>query len=128
MSEKNVKITKNLKVIDYEEELRAPLATSQTYYSIGQIEEESNLKKENSNLNTVVQSKTPTPTAISTEVKIIDLSQAASNVPNDETNIQNIHLNNLDVKRETWSKKFDFLMSIIGFSVDLASIWRLNLY
>jgi hypothetical protein len=28
------------------------------------------------------------------------------------------------VKRETWSKKFDFLMSIIGFSVDLASIWR----
>ena len=27
-------------------------------------------------------------------------------------------------KRETWSKKFDFLMSIIGFSVDLASIWR----
>lgn len=26
--------------------------------------------------------------------------------------------------RETWSKKFDFLMSIIGFSVDLASIWR----
>lgn len=32
------------------------------------------------------------------------------------------HLPNID--RETWSKKFDFLMSIIGFSVDLASIWR----
>lgn len=28
-------------------------------------------------------------------------------------------------KREEWSKKLDFLMSIIGFSVDLASIWRL---
>lgn len=27
-------------------------------------------------------------------------------------------------QREQWSKKFDFLMSIIGFSVDLASIWR----
>ena len=27
--------------------------------------------------------------------------------------------------RETWSKKLDFLMSIIGFSVDLASVWRL---
>ena len=29
------------------------------------------------------------------------------------------------VKREQWSKKMDFLMSIIGFSVDLAGIWRL---
>ena len=27
--------------------------------------------------------------------------------------------------REHWSKKLDFLMSIIGFSVDLAGIWRL---
>jgi hypothetical protein len=27
--------------------------------------------------------------------------------------------------REQWSQKFDFLMSIIGFSVDLAGIWRL---
>jgi hypothetical protein len=27
--------------------------------------------------------------------------------------------------RELWSKKMDFLMSIIGFSVDLAGIWRL---
>ena len=27
--------------------------------------------------------------------------------------------------REIWSKKLDFLMSIIGFSVDLAGIWRL---
>jgi hypothetical protein len=27
--------------------------------------------------------------------------------------------------RELWAKKFDFLMSIIGFSVDLASVWRL---
>ena len=27
--------------------------------------------------------------------------------------------------REQWSKKLDFLMSIIGFSVDLAGIWRL---
>ena len=27
--------------------------------------------------------------------------------------------------RETWSKRLDFLMSIIGFSVDIAGIWRL---
>lgn len=31
-------------------------------------------------------------------------------------------------ERETWSKKLDFLMSIIGFSVDIAGIWRLLVF
>lgn len=31
---------------------------------------------------------------------------------------------NGDGDRETWSKKIDFLLSVIGFAVDLANVWR----
>ena len=27
-------------------------------------------------------------------------------------------------KREEWGKKADFLLSVIGFAVDLANVWR----
>lgn len=27
-------------------------------------------------------------------------------------------------QRETWGKKVDFLLSVIGFAVDLANVWR----
>lgn len=41
-----------------------------------------------------------------------------------QTSVNDSNENLDNIGRETWSKKFDFLMSIIGFSVDLASIWR----
>jgi hypothetical protein len=37
--------------------------------------------------------------------------------PDDKTNLH-------DEERETWSTKFDFMLSIIGYCVGLGNVWR----
>lgn len=41
-----------------------------------------------------------------------------SNLKDDDSNPHQ------DGDREVWSKKVDFLLSVIGFAVDLANVWR----
>jgi len=43
---------------------------------------------------------------------------AKTSTPHDNDN------NSINDQRETWSGKVDFLLSVIGFAVDLANVWR----
>lgn len=53
----------------------------------------------------------------------------SENKLNLETEIQNaevfaITLSAESIGRETWSKKIEFLLAVVGFAVDLGNVWR----
>uniref|UniRef100_T1GMI8 Transporter n=1 Tax=Megaselia scalaris TaxID=36166 RepID=T1GMI8_MEGSC len=41
-----------------------------------------------------------------------------------QRNTKDRNLSEPSDQRETWSGKVDFLLSVIGFAVDLANVWR----
>lgn len=47
------------------------------------------------------------------EMMVIVTTKRSSNTSDDE-----------EIPRETWSKKVEFLLAVIGFAVDLGNVWR----
>ena len=107
-------IPKNEKTIEIENQ--SPIASE---LAVELIENEINLNVDNNNKNNKLsnlKAKFNIFRKINNEANKIELKEKKEDVIFKLTN---------EVPRETWSKRLDFLMSIIGFSVDIAGIWRL---
>lgn len=70
--------------------------------------------------------KAVTPLEDEEETIVTDpLKPSITELAGEEKNEVGVRNSDQPEAREQWSQKWDFLMSIIGFSVDLAGIWRL---
>ncbi len=63
---------------------------------------------------------------VDTQVRITSDSEQLieTSLVDEEKANNHIDMYDIEAKRETWNRNSDFLLSIIGFAVDLANVWR----
>lgn len=68
--------------------------------------------------------KTPEQDANKNDQKQTSKNNAKNNKPSKEVTRVVVVALTSDRTRETWNKKVEFLLAVVGFAVDLGNVWR----